>query len=52
MRINIDDSIFDVPTIAAALIGAFLGFLIGSFVLGDGSITGPDTLPRLFSIII
>ncbi len=52
MRINIDDSIFDVPTIAGALIGAFLGFFIGSFVLGDGSIVGPNALPHLFSIVV
>ncbi len=50
MQLNIDDSIFNVPTIAAALTGAFLGFIIGSFVLGDGSVTGLDT--HLFSNII
>ncbi len=52
MQINIDDSIFNVPTVAAALIGAFLGFIIGSFVLGDSAITGVDTLPHLFSTIL
>ncbi len=45
MRIEIDDSMFDATTIAAALIGAFLGFIIGLFVPFNSSITSLGTLP-------
>ncbi len=48
MRIAIDDSIFDGPTVAAAVIGAFLGFIVGSFVLANGSINFLYTVPPVF----
>ncbi len=48
MQINLDDSIFDATTIAAALIGAFIGFIIGSFVPVTSSLTGLETLPIFF----